>query len=103
MMRRALLAAVLSLYSACTESPPPRAPQMASAPDAGLRRPPREISVTSKSPEAVKAFKEARALLEGARIPEGLEAMRKALKLDEGFPLALAYVGFFTPSEEGVS
>ena len=60
-----------------------------------------EISITSTSPEALEAFKRGRAHAEQVRIPEALVEFEKAVRLDSRFAVALAYLGFFTATEEG--
>ncbi len=107
-LKRTLPLALACLCAACPEqkpaepAPPPRtAAAEPAAVDAGVKRVPEEISITSKSPEAIAAFKQGRALVEGARVAEGVTLLRKAVDLDKKFPLALAYLGFFTPGPEG--
>jgi Flp pilus assembly protein TadD len=74
-----------------------KAPVVPTAPSPAAQ----EISITSTSPEAVAAFKRGRDLVENSRVDEGLKELRDALSSDKKFPLALAYLGFFTPGEEG--
>jgi tetratricopeptide (TPR) repeat protein len=61
-----------------------------------------EVTITSKSPAAVAAFKEARDLLDNVRVTEGAAGMRKAVELDGDFALAHAYLGSVTPGAEGL-
>jgi tetratricopeptide (TPR) repeat protein len=78
------------------------------APVAELRAPPTlppqsaEVSVTSKSPEALEEYKQGRDLVYNARAAEGVEHFKKAIQLDPGFAQAMAYLGTFTPGIEGV-
>jgi len=61
-----------------------------------------EVTITSKSPEAVAAYKDARDLLDNVRIVEGSAGMKHALELDGDFALAHAYLGSVMPGEEGL-
>ena len=61
-----------------------------------------EVSITSTSPEAVVAFRQARDLLDNVRVAEGAAGMKQAIVLDEGFALAHAYLGSVTPGAEGL-
>jgi leucyl aminopeptidase (aminopeptidase T)/tetratricopeptide (TPR) repeat protein len=61
----------------------------------------REVSVTSKSAQAVKAFKLGRRHFYNIRTAEGEAQFRKALALDPDFALANAYLGITTPGAEG--
>src|SRR5690349_3795064 len=61
-----------------------------------------EVTITSPSPAAVAAFKEARDLLDNVRIPEGAAGMKKAIELDASFALAHAYLGSVTPGAAGL-
>ena len=56
-----------------------------------------EVSVTSKSPQAVEAFKAGRELAENLRITEADTQFRKAIGLDADFALAHAYLGAAIP------
>ena len=62
-----------------------------------------EVSITSASPDAVVAFKQARDLLDNVRVAEGAAGMKQAIALDAGFALAHAYLGSVTPGAEGVA
>lgn len=105
-------AALWVLSSACTEEKRPPPPVV---PDAGaqavappIAAPPapvktEEISITSTSAPAVAAFERGRAHAEQGRIPEALTELMQAVKLDPKFALALAFLGFYTPTEEGMS
>ena len=75
------------------------------APIAELPAPPQEsaeVSITSKSPEAIEEYKQGRDLVYNARPSEGVEHFKKAVQLDPEFAQALAYLGTFTPGLEGV-
>jgi len=61
-----------------------------------------EISITSKSKEAVEAFKRGRDYVEDVRTVEALEQFNQAIKLDPDFALAHAYLGSSTPGKEGL-
>jgi predicted Zn-dependent protease len=61
-----------------------------------------EVTITSPSPAAVAAFREARDLLDNVRIPEGAAGMKKAIELDANFALAHAYLGSVTPGAAGL-
>jgi len=61
-----------------------------------------EVTITSKSSEAVTAFKDARDLLDNVRISEGAAGMKRAIELDADFALAHAYLGSVTPGPEGL-
>jgi tetratricopeptide (TPR) repeat protein len=60
-----------------------------------------EVSVTSKSSQAVEAFKSGRQLFENLRQAEAEAQLRKAIGLDPDFALAHAYLGAITPGAEG--
>ena len=60
-----------------------------------------EVTITSKSPKAVAAFKKARELNEGQRQPEAVVELRKAVKLDPDFAVATALLSSLTPGPEG--
>src|SRR5262245_40727321 len=60
-----------------------------------------EISITSKSPDAVEAFKKGRKLAENIRQAEAAEDFKKAIERDPDFALAHAYLGAATPGVEG--
>ncbi len=77
--------------------PPPVVDVPAPAPESD------EVSVTSKSPEAVEQYKQGRDLVYNARAAEGVAHFKRAIELDPDFALALAYLGTFTPGVEGVA
>ncbi|HEY5944147.1 MAG TPA: hypothetical protein VIV40_01590 [Kofleriaceae bacterium] len=62
---------------------------------------PVDVTVTSKSPEAIKHFEEGRNLQDHQRAPEAIEHYKKAVEADPEFALALAYLGSLTPGAEG--
>jgi len=59
-----------------------------------------EMSITSKSPEAVDHFKKGRELFDNLRNAESAEHFKKATELDPEFALAVAYLGAVTPGKE---
>ena len=60
-----------------------------------------DMTVTSKSPEAIKEFEAGRALFDNQRAAEGRDHLKKAIELDPEFALATTYLGFVTPGAEG--
>jgi Flp pilus assembly protein TadD len=60
-----------------------------------------EVTITSKSPKAVAAFKKARELNEGQRQPEAVVELKKAVQLDPDFAVAAALLSSLTPGPEG--
>src|SRR5437762_519611 len=62
----------------------------------------KEVPVTSKSPEALTAFKDARDLLDNVRTAEAIVGFKKAMELDADFAQAHAYLGSVTPGSEGM-
>jgi len=60
-----------------------------------------EISITSKSPEAIEHFKRGRELVDNLRGAESAEHFKKALELDPDFAQAMAYLSSVTPGNEG--
>src|SRR5262249_37059433 len=106
-MRRSVIAA-LFVSAGCgggaaqqAASTPPKPAEAAGAPAA--MKPPEdpEVSVTSKSAEAVTHFKRGRQLLENQRAAESAEHFKKALELDPEFAQATAYQAQITPGVEG--
>jgi tetratricopeptide (TPR) repeat protein len=77
---------------ACSSTPPP----------AEQAKPPAEIPITSKSPEAIEHFRKGRDFLDNLRNPEAAQELDQALKLDPDFALALALRGGTTPGADGV-
>lgn len=62
---------------------------------------PAKLTLTSKSPEAVKEFEAGQALAIAARGDEALPHFKKALELDPEFARAMAAVALNTPGPEG--
>ena len=93
-MKRLLisLSVVLSFIS-CSGSAPAPAEQP---------KPPAEIPITSKSPEAIDHFKKGRDLSDNLRTAEAAQELDQAIKLDPDFALALAYRGSGVPGPEGL-
>lgn len=65
-------------------------------------KPPAEIPITSKSPEAIDHFKKGRDLSDNLRSAEAAQELDQAIKLDPDFAQALAYRGGSVPGPEGV-
>ena len=61
------------------------------------------IPVTSKSPDAIKAFEQGRELSDGDRGSEAIEPFKKAIGLDADFAQAHAYLGIVTPGPPGMA
>jgi tetratricopeptide (TPR) repeat protein len=61
------------------------------------------VSVTSKSPDAIKSFEQGRELVEGERGAEAVDLFKKAIELDPDFALAHAYLGIVTPGPPGTA
>ena len=93
-MKRLLvpLGVVLSFISCSSGAPAP----------AEQPKPPAEIPITSKSPEAIEHFKKGRDLSDNLRNAEAVEELDQAIKLDPDFALALAYRGVSVPGPEGL-
>src|SRR6266568_5402499 len=62
---------------------------------------PTGITVTSKSPQAVAAFKKGRLLLTGSRRADAIVELKRAVALDPDFALANAMLGAIAPGPEG--
>lgn len=60
-----------------------------------------EVSITSKAPAAVEAFKAGRDLAENLRTAEADTQFKKAIAADPDFAQAHAYLGIATPGAEG--
>jgi tetratricopeptide (TPR) repeat protein len=60
------------------------------------------VPVTSKSPDAIKAFEQGRELVDGERGIEAVELFKKAIELDADFADAHAYLGIVTPGPDGM-
>jgi tetratricopeptide (TPR) repeat protein len=91
-MKRLLvsLGVVLSLIS-CSSAPAPEP-----------TKPPAEIPITSKSPEAIEHFKKGRDLVDNQRPAEAAVELDQAVKLDPDFALGLAYRGLAVPGADGL-
>jgi tetratricopeptide (TPR) repeat protein len=88
------------------ESPPPaEKPSESAQPQVGpppVQKPARaQLTITSKSPEAIAAFKKGRELADQVRFAEAVEEYKKAIQLDPDFALAHAMLGGLTPGPEG--
>lgn len=92
-MRLTAALAILSLIACSTANAP--------APPAETQTP-KEMPITSKSPEAVEHFKKGRDLADNLRQAEASAEFDQALKLDPDFALALAYRGVVAPGPEGL-
>jgi tetratricopeptide (TPR) repeat protein len=101
-MRRFVIAALVAGCGggAAQQQAAPTAPKPA---ETAAMRPPEEpeVTVTSKSAEAVAHFKQGRQLLENQRAAESIEHFKKAVELDPDFALATAYLANVTPGTEG--
>src|SRR5262245_53936890 len=110
----ALLALACTKEEAAQPAPKPEAKATPAAPGAAPKAPSQqdqaapakpaggEMTVTSKSPDAVEAFKKGREAQDNQRIADAQEAYKKALELDPGFALAEAHLGGLTPGAEGL-
>jgi tetratricopeptide (TPR) repeat protein len=63
---------------------------------------PADVSVTSKSPEAIRAFAQARDLVDHTLGDEAVEQFKRALAADPDFALAHAYLGSVTAGAKGI-
>jgi tetratricopeptide (TPR) repeat protein len=81
------------------EEPAPKAVEAKPAPAAEKKL----LTITSKSPEAVKLFEQARELSYNGRGAETVEPMKKAIGLDPDFALAHAWLGANSPGAEGMA
>ena len=63
---------------------------------------PAEIPITSKSPQAIDHFKKGRDLAENLRLPDAIQALDEALKLDPDFAQAHTYRGSAISGPEGL-
>ena len=104
-MRKLLFAIAAAIAgSVLLAAPQPQAKAPSTAPTtkplaANLAR---DISITSKTPEAVEAFKKGRDYSENVRTVEAVEQFKKALGIDPAFALAHAYLGGSLPGREGL-
>lgn len=102
----------LSLGTACSKSgpatPPPATPVAVAPPAAEppatpvAPAPPEsdEVTITSKSPEAVEELKKGRELSEQFKGPEAEPHYKKAVELDPDFALATSYLADVSPPTE---
>ena len=93
-MKRPLLVLCAAFLTGCSSQPAPKAE---SAP-----APPRSVTFTSKSPEAIAHFENGATLTDNIRPAEAAEELAAALKLDPGFLVARAEHGLITPGPEGL-
>jgi tetratricopeptide (TPR) repeat protein len=91
MKRLLILLGVILSFVSCSTAP---APEPA--------KPPSEIPITSKSPEAIDHFKKGRDLVDNQRPAEAAAELDQAVKLDPDFAQALAYHGIAVPGADGV-
>ena len=61
------------------------------------------VPVTSKSPDAIKAFEAGRDLTDSERGPEAVALFKKAIELDPDFAQAHAYLGIVTQGPPGMA
>jgi len=112
-MRNFLIVSAALLVVACgkkKEEAPPPAPAP-NAPKVVEQAKPKEpapapaaadVTMTSKSPEAVKLAQHAGELMSNARAAEAIPDLKKALELDPDFAIAHAFLGNITPGPDGV-
>ena len=91
-MKRLLvsLGVVLSFVS-CSSGAPAEQP-----------KPPADIPITTKSPEAIEHFKKGRDLSDNVRQAEAVQELDQAITLDPDFAQALAYRGVAVPGPDGL-
>jgi tetratricopeptide (TPR) repeat protein len=93
-MKRLLLSLSVALsFISCSSSAPAPAEQP---------KPPAEIPITSKSPEAIDHFKKGRDLSDNLRNAEAAQELDQAIALDPDFAQALAYRSGGVPGPEGL-
>lgn len=92
-MRLLTSLAILSLFACSSANAPAPAPETQS---------PKEMPITSKSPEAVDHFKKGRDLADNLRQAEASAEFDQALKQDPDFAQALLYRGMVTPGPRGL-
>jgi tetratricopeptide (TPR) repeat protein len=105
MTKTALLSVVL-FAAACgkkaeEKKAPEPAPKMVEKQPKEPVAAPAKLTITSKSPDAVKEFEAGQALAIAARGDEATPHFKKALELDPEFARAMAAVGLNTPGSEG--
>jgi tetratricopeptide (TPR) repeat protein len=66
-------------------------------------KPAAAVPVTSRSPEAVKAFEQGRDLTDNERGAQAIELFKKAIELDPDFAQAHAYLGIVTQGPPGLA
>jgi tetratricopeptide (TPR) repeat protein len=105
-MTRWVFAALLALGCGgpAQQTAAPVPPKPAEGAPAVAAAPPEspEVTITSKSPDAIAHLKEGRQLVENQRAAEATEHLQKALELDPDFALATAYLARVTPGAEGI-
>src|SRR5436309_5891465 len=102
-MKKLLFAITAAIAgSVLPAAPQPQAKAPSTAPTTKPLAASRDISITSKSPEAVEAFKKGRDYSENVRTVEAVEQFKKALEIDPAFALAHAYLGGSLPGGEGL-
>jgi len=89
--------------AATPAAPAPTAAAPTTEPVLAASTAPKEIPITSKSPEAIEEFKAGRELFENIRPAEALPHFKKAIDLDPNFAQAHAYLGFVLPGSEGLA
>jgi tetratricopeptide (TPR) repeat protein len=94
-MRQLASLAILALFACSSANAPGQEPQ--------AQAPPKEIPVTSKSPEAVEHFRKGRDFADNLRQAEAAGEFDQALKLDPDFALALVYRGSVTQGAMGLT
>jgi tetratricopeptide (TPR) repeat protein len=67
------------------------------------KKPAAEVTVTSKSPEAVAEFEKGRDLVDNLRAMDAIAHFQKAVELDPDFALAHAYLGRAVPGADGAA
>src|SRR5690242_5121103 len=95
------LLAVAALAVACShEQPKPPETPVQAAPPAAAPAPLKEMTVTTKSPDARAAYEQGRDLVENARMGEAAAPLKKALELDPSFALAHAAMASVVQGDE---
>jgi tetratricopeptide (TPR) repeat protein len=92
-MKRLLISlGVVLSFTSCSSAPAP----------AEQAKPPADIPITSKSPEAIDHFKKGRDLIDNQRPAEAVLELDQAIKLDPDFAQGLAYHGLAVPGADGL-
>jgi tetratricopeptide (TPR) repeat protein len=107
-MKKTLFLAAALFAAACMKEEQPAQPASEPGTAAAPAEPPKppppmEMSITSKSPEAVELYKKGRDLAENFRPAEAIEQFKAALAKDPDFALAHGYTGILTPGAEGLA